>query len=99
MADLGELPAQLAAKVRGGQRDERFGPLPQRQPEQVHRAVLGHDPVHVARVVTTPAPGLSEGTMRETVPRAAVAGNAMIGMPPFDSAEPRMKSICPPMPE
>ena len=51
------------------------------------------------RVVTTPAPGFSSATMRDTVPRAAVDGSAMIGLPPRDSAAPRMKSICPPMPE
>ena len=35
------------------------------------------------RVVTTPAPGLSAGTMRETFPPAAVEGSAMIGLPPL----------------
>lgn len=51
------------------------------------------------RVVTTPAPGLSSATIREHRPPAAVEGRAMIGLPPLDSAAPRMKSICPPMPE
>jgi len=38
-------------------------------------------------------------TMREIVPPFAVDGSAMIGLPPSDSAAPRMKSICPPIPE
>ena len=37
--------------------------------------------------------------MRDSWPFAAVAGSAMIGLPPAESAAPRMKSICPPMPE
>ena len=37
------------------------------------------------RVVTTPAPGLSAGTMRLTVPPAAVEGRAMIGLPPVEA--------------
>jgi hypothetical protein len=37
--------------------------------------------------------------MRDTVPPAAVDGSAMIGSPPSDTAAPRMKSICPPIPE
>ena len=37
--------------------------------------------------------------MRETVPPDAVEGSAMMGFPPRDSAAPRTKSICPPMPE
>src|SRR5207249_8576349 len=51
------------------------------------------------RVVTTPAPGLSDGTMREMRPPDAVDGSAIIGTPFGDSAAPRMKSICPPIPE
>jgi hypothetical protein len=51
------------------------------------------------RVVTTPAPGLSCAVMRETLPPAAVAGSAMMGLPPSERAAPRMKSIWPPMPE
>ena len=51
------------------------------------------------RVVTTPDPGLIAVTIRESFPPAAVDGSAMIGFPPGDSAAPRMKSICPPMPE
>ncbi|MNL86707.1 hypothetical protein D3C87_2155240 [compost metagenome] len=50
------------------------------------------------RVVTTPAPGLRKGAMRETVPLQAVEGRAMIGLPPRERAAPRMKSIWPPMP-
>jgi hypothetical protein len=34
------------------------------------------------RVVTTPAPGFSSATMRETLPPAAVEGSAMMGLPP-----------------
>ena len=51
------------------------------------------------RVVTTPAPGFSCMTMRETLPPAAREGSAMIGLPPRERAAPRMKSIWPPMPE
>ena len=39
---------QLAAEVGMRDRDERLRPLAQRQTEQVDRAVLGDDPVHVA---------------------------------------------------
>ena len=35
----------------------------------------------------------------KTPPPAAVEGSAMMGLPPRESAAPRMKSICPPMPE
>ncbi len=48
--------------------------------------------------VTTPAPGSSTGTMRETLPARAVDGNAMMGTPPCDRAAPRMKSSWPPKP-
>lgn len=51
------------------------------------------------RVVTTPAPGFSSGTMREILPPAAVEGRAMIGLPPRETAAPRIKSIWPPIPE
>ena len=37
--------------------------------------------------------------MRESLPLLAVDGSAMIGLPPTERAAPRMKSICPPMPE
>ena len=52
-----------------------------------------------ARLVTTPAPGLSIGAMRLMVPCLAVEGMAMIGFPPFERAAARMKSTCPPNPE
>ena len=52
-----------------------------------------------AGVVTTPAPSSSDATMRDFEPPAAVDGNAKMGLPPLDSAAPRMKSIWPPMPE
>ena len=51
------------------------------------------------RVVTTPAPGASSGTIRDSVPLAAVDGSAITGFPPGESAAPRMKSIWPPIPE
>ena len=50
-------------------------------------------------LVTTPPPGWSVVTMRDCFPLPAVEGRAMIGTPPFERAAPRMKSICPPMPE
>ena len=37
-------------------------------------------------------------TMRETSPRLAVAGRAMIDLPPLLRAAPRTKSTWPPMP-
>ena len=40
------------------------------------------------RVVVTPAPGFSMGTIREAVPSSAVAGSAMIGTPPADREAP-----------
>ena len=55
-------------------------------------------PSPVPGVVTTPAPGASSGTIRDTVPPFAVEGRAMIAFPSRDTAAPRMKSICPPMP-
>ena len=39
-------------------------------------------------LVTTPAPGLSAGTMRERVPRAAVEGSARMARPPRERAAP-----------
>ena len=51
-----------------------------------------------ARVVTTPAPGFSSGTMREILPSAVRAGMAMIGQPPRERDAPRMKSVWPPKP-
>ena len=52
----------------------------------------------LARVLTTPAPSLRFGTMRE-MPERVVDANAMMGLPPSESEAPRMKSICPPTPE
>src|SRR3954469_22476824 len=51
------------------------------------------------RVLTTPAPQFNSVTMRDTFPFAAVDGNASTGFPPRESAAPRTKSICPPIPE
>jgi hypothetical protein len=48
--------------------------------------------------VVTTAPEARVGTMRETVPRAAVEGMAMMERPPRDMRAPRMKSTCPPTP-
>ena len=42
------LTPQLAAEIRMSNADERVGPLAQRQAEEVHRAVFGDHPVHVA---------------------------------------------------
>ena len=42
--------------------------------------------------------GSSTGTIRETRPFFAVAGSAMMGLPPLDRPAPRMKSSCPPKP-
>jgi len=51
-----------------------------------------------ARVVTTPAAGLSIETIRDS-PELVTDGRAMMGLPPSESAAPRMKSIWPPTPE
>jgi hypothetical protein len=84
--------------VRDG--DERLAALAQREPVQVDGAVLGDDPVHVAARGDDARAGLERRVvMRETLPPAAVEGSAMIGLPPSERAAPRMKSICPPMPE
>jgi hypothetical protein len=67
---------------------------------EVDRPVFGRDPVDVAAGRDDAgARGELAGTMRETLPLAAVEGRAMIALPPGESAAPRMKSICPPMPE
>jgi hypothetical protein len=52
-----------------------------------------------ARVVTTPAPVLSDGVILDTVPPAAVDGSAMTARPSAARPAPRTKSICPPTPE
>ena len=69
-------------------------------PVQVGDAVLRNDVVNIsAPVVTTPAPGLSRVTIRETEPFLAVEGRAIIAFPPAHRAAPRLKSTWPPMPE
>jgi len=72
---------EFAAKVRVRDRDQRLGALPEALAPQVHRAVLRHDPVHVSARRDHPLPGDSVGTMRDSLPFAAVAGSAMIGLP------------------
>ena len=46
--DRGEVAAQLPPEVGVRDRGQRLAALAQREPVQVHRAVLGDDPVHVA---------------------------------------------------
>src|SRR5438105_6796295 len=50
------------------------------------------------REVTTPAPGLSMGTILEIAPFLAVDEIAMMGLPPLERDAPRRKSTWPPMP-
>jgi hypothetical protein len=44
------------------------------------------------------SPGLKVATMRDIVPFLAVAGIAIIDLPPLDQVAPLTKSICPPIP-
>jgi hypothetical protein len=96
---LGIRAPQFLAKIRMCNFNQRGSALSEGLAEQIDGAVLGDDPMDVAGVVTTPAPGFRAGTMRETDPPAAVDGSAMIGRPSRDNAAPRMKSIWPPIPE
>ena len=82
-----------------GDRGEELSSLGERCAMQVDGAVSVTTQCTWPRVVTTPAPVLRWATIRDTLPPAAVEGRAMIGLPPRLIAEPRTKSICPPIPE
>ena len=83
-----------------GDRDQRLGPLPQAQPEQLGDAPLGHDRPDVGPR-RDDAGALAEGRRRSArrSRRPPSTGRAMIERPSGASAAPRMKSIWPPTPE
>jgi hypothetical protein len=95
---LCECASKIAANVGMGDANQGLGALAQAEPEQDSHAVFGDDPVNMSTRGHHTSAGFSDGTIRLTVPRDAVEGRAMIGLPPSDNAAPRMKSICPPMP-
>ena len=45
---LGEGPSEVAANVGMGDANQRLGALAQAEPEQIHDAVFGDDPVNVS---------------------------------------------------
>ena len=81
-----------AARLGGG--EQRVAEVGMGDADQRQRALADRP----ARVVTTPAPSVRVGTMRESVPSFAVDGSAMMLRPPSDRAAPRMKSTWPPTP-
>jgi hypothetical protein len=78
VADLGELAAQFRANVRVCDRDQRVRPADAargRRGSRHHMSITIH--CTWPRVVTTPDPGFSADTIRDTVPPAAVDGRAI----------------------
>ena len=91
---------ELVAEVGMGDRDQRLGPLRRCSGHGARRRRTRSRSVRAcARVVTTPAPSLMNGTIRENFPPPAVDGSAMIARPSGASEAPRTKSIWPPTPE
>lgn len=99
VADVGDRAPQLCPEVGVGDGDQCLGALAERLADEVHGAVLGDDVVDVSARGDHPGPRLQGGDD---------AGDGAFGrrrrkgkdrLPPFERAAPRMKSICPPMPE